>query len=345
MNNKLHLWISASVTSVLLACSTLSVAAAEKANASGTWKWSFTMQDGTAVETTLKLQQDGEKLSGTITRRDGTEAAIEMGKVAGEEVSFQVTRERDGQKFVMKYQGKLSGDTLKGSTSFERDGETRSRDWEAKRAGAGATGTWKWTITAQDGTVRESTLKLKQEGDKLTGALVRRDGTETAIEDGKAKDGEVSFTVTRERNGQKFTAKYQGKLSGNVLKGTISSERDGQTNSREWEARREVASAAGNWKWTVSIPNGQTIDVSMKLKQEGDKLSGVVVRGENETPIQEAQIKDGAISFQVIRERDGQKFVSKYVGKLSGDSIKGKITSNWGGEERTFDWDASRIKE
>ena len=102
--------------------------------ATGTWKWSFTTQNGDTRETTLKLKQDGEKLTGTITGRNNQETDIEDGKVKDGEVSFTVTREFNGNKFVMKYHGKLDGDTIKGKTEFERDGETRSRDWEAKRS-------------------------------------------------------------------------------------------------------------------------------------------------------------------------------------------------------------------
>jgi len=100
------------------------------------------------------------------------------------------------------------------------------------------TGTWKWSMTFNDMT-RETTLKLKLEGDKLTGAMLGRDGAETKIDDASFKDGTVAFAVTRERNGQKFTTKYKGKLDGDTIKGTAESERDGQTRSREWEAKRE----------------------------------------------------------------------------------------------------------
>ncbi len=99
------------------------------------------------------------------------------------------------------------------------------------------TGTWKWTVDF-GGQTREQTLKLKLDGGKLTGALVGRNG-ETNIEDAKFKDGELSFKVVRERNGQKFTSKYQGKLSGDTIKGKIETERDGETQSREWSAKRE----------------------------------------------------------------------------------------------------------
>lgn len=79
------------------------------------------------------------------------------------------------------------------------------------------------------------TLKLKLEGDKLTGAMVGRNGQETAIEDGTFKDGEVSFKVTRERQGNKVTTKYTGKVSGDTIKGKAG--REGQ-EGRDWEAKR-----------------------------------------------------------------------------------------------------------
>ncbi|HVX14193.1 MAG TPA: hypothetical protein VHC22_23605 [Pirellulales bacterium] len=101
---------------------------------------------------------------------------------------------------------------------------------------ADPTGTWKWTMTRNDQT-REVTLKLKLEGDKLTGMISGRNNQETAIEDAKYKDGEVSFTVTREFNGQKLVVKYQGKVSGDAIKGKTM--REGQTESRDWEAKRE----------------------------------------------------------------------------------------------------------
>ena len=70
----------------------------------------------------------------------------------------------------------------------------------------------------------EMTLKLKLEGDVLTGAMVGRNGKETPIQDGTYKDGDLSFKVVRERNGQKITTKYAGKVSDNTIKGKIESD-------------------------------------------------------------------------------------------------------------------------
>lgn len=110
---------------------------------------------------------------------------------------------------------------------------------------ADATGTYGWTRPGRNGGADQKlTLKLKVEGDKLTGTLTSpsRDGgtTDTKIADGKVKGEEVSFTVTREFNGNKMVAKYNGKVSDDAIKGKIETERNGETQSRDWEAKRET---------------------------------------------------------------------------------------------------------
>lgn len=100
------------------------------------------------------------------------------------------------------------------------------------------TGTWKWSVMANDQT-RDVTLKLKLEGEKLTGSMLGRNNQETAIEDATFKDGEIAFSVTRERNGQKNTTKYKGKLDGDMIKGKSEMTRNGQDQSRDWNAKRE----------------------------------------------------------------------------------------------------------
>jgi hypothetical protein len=96
------------------------------------------------------------------------------------------------------------------------------------------TGTWKWTVKFGQNS-REMTLKLKLDGDTLTGAMLGRDGKETPIQDATYKDCEVSFKVVRERNGNKMTSTYTGKVSGDTITGKI---QFGNNQSRDWEAKR-----------------------------------------------------------------------------------------------------------
>jgi hypothetical protein len=106
-------------------------------------------------------------------------------------------------------------------------------------------GTWTWSTPGRGGgEPRKSTLKLKVEGAKLLGTITNpgRQGGDpmvTEISEGKVKDNEISFDVTREWNGNKVTMKYSGKIEGDTIKGKIESERDGNVRSREWEAKRE----------------------------------------------------------------------------------------------------------
>ncbi len=109
--------------------------------------------------------------------------------------------------------------------------------------GKKADGTWTWTVPGRNGGQdRTMTLKLKSDGDKLTGTLSTpgRQGRsmDTEIKDGKVKGNEVSFTVVREFNGNTMTTKYSGKIEGNTIKGKADMERDGNTRSRDWEAKR-----------------------------------------------------------------------------------------------------------
>jgi hypothetical protein len=119
--------------SLLTACLALTFAfAANAADVTGTWKSSFTNQNGQVRESTFKLKAEGEKLTGTVSGRNN-DTAIGEGKIKGDEVSFQVVREFNGNTMTNKYSGKLSGDTITGKSESQRDGQPQSRDWTAKR--------------------------------------------------------------------------------------------------------------------------------------------------------------------------------------------------------------------
>src|SRR5688572_3596359 len=107
----------------------------KKTDVTGTWKSSFTNQNNQVRESTFKLKVDGDKLTGTFSFRNN-DAAIEEGKIKGDEISFQVTREANGNKVTTKYSGKVSGDTIKGKSESQRDGQPQSRDWVAKKEAA-----------------------------------------------------------------------------------------------------------------------------------------------------------------------------------------------------------------
>ena len=107
----------------------------KKTDLTGTWKSSYTNQDGQVRESTIKLKAEGDQLTGTVSGQNN-DATIEQGKIKGDEISFQVTREINGNKVVIKYSGKVSGDTIKGKSESQRDGQPQTRDWVAKKEAA-----------------------------------------------------------------------------------------------------------------------------------------------------------------------------------------------------------------
>jgi len=116
---------------------------------------------------------------------------------------------------------------------------------QAQDKKAEPTGTWTWMRAAREGGQVKMTLKLKAEGDKLTGTLSSprtqgREPVELELKNGKIKGDEISFTVSREVNGNSFKAVFAGKVTGDMIKGKLEIQRNSDTQSRDWEAKREI---------------------------------------------------------------------------------------------------------
>jgi hypothetical protein len=116
----------------------LLAASAFAADPSGTWKWTVSTPNGD-IETTLTLALKAGALTGTYSNSFG-DTAISNASLKDDTLAFEVQREFDGNKFVLKYQGKLAGDTITGTIEVPGmdGGEPRKMDWNAKRAGAPA---------------------------------------------------------------------------------------------------------------------------------------------------------------------------------------------------------------
>ncbi|HAV61275.1 MAG TPA: hypothetical protein DCY13_02805 [Verrucomicrobiales bacterium] len=216
----------------------------------------------------------------------------------------------------------------------------------ADHHGGDPSGTWTWKRAGRDGGEVTTTLKLKAADGKLTGTVTGRNNTESEISKGTVKGNEVSFEVTREFNGNQFTAKYAGKVEGDTIKGTVTSTRNGEELSREWIATRktEAASPAGNWKSTFTRQDGSTMELNIGLKLEGEKVTGAVKVNDFEIPLS-GTYKAGKLTYRTEVERDGQKWTSEFVGEIKGDKLIGKSTSQFNGQERVRDVEATRLKD
>lgn len=99
----------------------------------------------------------------------------------------------------------------------------------------------------------------------------------------------------------------------------------------------------GTWAWSTKSPNGN-IPTTLKLGLQDGKIAGVYSNQFGGTTISNAILQDNVISFEVVRDFGGQKYVVKYHGTVEGDTISGTIEApgHDGGEAVKLAWNAKR---
>jgi hypothetical protein len=114
------------------------------------------------------------------------------------------------------------------------------------------TGAWKVTVVTTNTQARPAaqTLKLKLDGGTLTGTFSYNSSavvngkarvSELPITEAKFQGDEISFNFSHppaSGNGPNSSSSYQGRISGDTIKGTFTTEVMGQTRTRGWEAER-----------------------------------------------------------------------------------------------------------
>jgi hypothetical protein len=94
---------------LLIALLALSCMVVLAQDVSGTWS----LETARGVQT-FTLKQSGSSLTGTVDAGRGGPVEISNGKVDGDKVSFEVTRDMgDKGKFTTKYSGTVEGSTMK----------------------------------------------------------------------------------------------------------------------------------------------------------------------------------------------------------------------------------------
>jgi opacity protein-like surface antigen len=103
----------------LCALFALTTVMALAADVTGTWKGEAN-PNGKGGPPTFMLKQAGSALTGTTTGRGG-EVEISNGKIDGDKIYFEVTRDMGEKgKFTSKYTGTVSGTTMKLSVESAR---------------------------------------------------------------------------------------------------------------------------------------------------------------------------------------------------------------------------------
>jgi len=96
-----------------------------------------------------------------------------------------------------------------------------------------------------------------------------------------------------------------------------------------------AADPTGTWVGDQPGPNGNTYNITFKLKVDAGKLTGTMGGDQFEQPIQNAQIDGDNISFTVHLDF-GDGIDLKYAGKVSADKIDFTVQRSGGDAPQPF---------
>ncbi len=110
-------------------------------------------------------------------------------------------------------------------------------------------------------------------------------------------------------------------------------------------AAADKGNPVGTWKCEYEI-GGQKRTATLTVKKDGDKLAGTMSwPDQKDEKLKDVKLKDGDLTFSAVRVFMDNKIPIDYKLKITGDALKGKGTSEFGGEKREFDIEGKREKK
>ena len=101
-------------------------------------------------------------------------------------------------------------------------------------------------------------------------------------------------------------------------------------------AQGEKADPVGTWKCEYEI-GGQKRTSTLTIKKDGDKLAGTMSwPDQKETNLKDVKLKDIELTFSAVRVFMDNKIPIEYKLTITGDKLKGKGASEFGGRKQEF---------
>jgi hypothetical protein len=232
-----------------LALSPAIAAPAQSANIPGSWDLTIESPQGKRT-VVLIIKKEGDKLIGLMKSQRG-ERPLDSVAVKGDEITFVITQQVQGQDLVMSYKGKIAGESMKGDADF---GGLAQGTWSAvphkedsaappaaaapgasqTSGAANVTGAWDFTVETSGGSGTPS-FTFKQDGENLTGMYKGQFGEAPVT--GTVKGDDIKFSIKISAQGQSLTVVYTGKITGkDSMKGSVSL---GDFGEGTWTGKRK----------------------------------------------------------------------------------------------------------
>lgn len=214
-----------------------------------TGSWDITIESPQGKNTALLIiKKEGDNLSGSMKSPRG-ERPLDSITLKGDDITFVITRQIQGQDVKFTYKGKVAKDSMKGEADF---GGLATGSWSAvphkeeaapaaatspsapAPSGTDITGTWAFAVETAAGSGSPS-FTFKQEGEKLTGTYKGQFGEAPLT--GTVKGNDIKFTIKVNAQGQDLTITYTGKVENkDSMKGTVAL---GDLGEGTWTAKRK----------------------------------------------------------------------------------------------------------
>ena len=101
------------------------------------------------------------------------------------------------------------------------------------------------------------------------------------------------------------------------------------------------ADVTGAWQMSYTTKDGVTLESTLTLKMEGDKLTGTISSARGSVALNEVTVTGNEIAFAIIRVGFGDSIRIDYTGKVDGDTMKLNMKA---GAREPLDVTATRAK-
>jgi hypothetical protein len=108
---------------------------------------------------------------------------------------------------------------------------------------------------------------------------------------------------------------------------------------------KKAVEPVGTWKCEYKIGEQERTS-TLTIKKDGDKLAGVMDwPDQKDEKLKDVKLKDSTLTFSAVRKLMGNEIHVDYKFTIDGDKLKGKGSSDFGGQKQEFDITAKREKK
>ena len=108
---------------------------------------------------------------------------------------------------------------------------------------------------------------------------------------------------------------------------------------------KKAADPVGTWKCEYKIGDLKRTS-ELTITKDGDKLAGTLNwPDQKDEKLKEVKLKDDTLTFSAVRKFMGSEIPIDYKLTIDGDQLKGKGSSEFGGQKQEFEIEGKREKK